>query len=210
MPNRKTPAGPPSFIHESAYWSNSQPRVGGIDEAGRGPLAGGVVAAAVILDRNDFPALLNDSKKLNTATLERLFDEIMEKAVVSVGIVDHTTIDRVNIREATFLAMREAALGLSTPADAFLVDGNAIPKGLGRPATAIVSGDALSFSIAAASIIAKVTRDRMMRQLAVVYPQYGFDIHMGYPTKAHREAIRVHGPCPVHRMTFGPLKNLAA
>ena len=109
-----------------------------------------------------------------------------------------------------FAAMRDAALGLKVEADAFIVDGNAVPTGLGKVAKAVVSGDALSLSVAAASIIAKVTRDRMMREYAVLYPQYGFEVHMGYPTKSHVEAIRKYGPCPIHRMTFGPLKALAA
>lgn len=206
MAGRKVEVGPPTFAHEHSFWNEGFKLVGGIDEAGRGPLAAEVVAACVILDPAEFPARLNDSKKLNDATREELFEEIMAKAVVSVGIVDHIYIDRMNIREATFEAMRRAARGMPQRPDAYIVDGNALPPGLGKVARAVVSGDALSLSVAAASIVAKVTRDRLMRQHAASYPEYGFDIHMGYPTKAHVEAIRIHGPSPIHRMTFGPLK----
>ena len=210
MSKKTIAVGPPTFAHEQAFWNQGHKMVAGIDEAGRGPLAGSVVAAAVILDPADFPALLNDSKKLTEARREELFEEIMAKAVVAVGVADHAVIDRINIRQATFAAMRDAGLGLKTEADAFIVDGNAVPPGLRKVSKAVVSGDALSLSVAAASIIAKVTRDRMMREAAVLYPQYGFEVHMGYPTKAHVDAIREHGPCPIHRMTFGPLKPYAA
>ncbi|MDW9481183.1 ribonuclease HII [Sinorhizobium meliloti] len=210
MAKKTTQAGPPTFAHEQDFWDEGRTLVSGIDEAGRGPIAGPCSAAAVILDRGAYPARLNDSKKLTNATREQLFDEIMSTAVaVSVGIATHVQIDKMNIRQATFHAMREAALGLSVPADAFIVDGNALPQGLGKVAKAVISGDALSLSVAAASIIAKVTRDRMMREYAAQYPHYGFEIHMGYPTKAHIEAIAKYGPCPIHRMTFGPLKSAA-
>ena len=210
MAKKKVEVGPPTFAHEQGFWNEGKAFVSGIDEAGRGPLAGPVVAAAVILDREAYPLRLNDSKKLNEATLEALYSEIMANAVsVSVGLATHAQIDEMNIRQATFYAMREAALGLSVPADAFIVDGNALPQGLGKVAKAVISGDALSLSVAAASIIAKVTRDRLMREYAIQYPHYGFEGHMGYPTKAHVDAIAKHGPCPIHRMTFGPLKSAA-
>lgn len=210
MTKKTIPVGPPTFAHEQAYWNQGYKLVAGIDEAGRGPIAGPVASAAVILDPSDFPSLLNDSKKLTDKKREVIFDEIMAKAIVSVAVADHHVIDRINIREATFVSMRDAALGLAKEADAFIVDGNAIPPGLKKVSKAVVSGDALSLSVAAASIIAKVTRDRMMREYAVLYPQYGFEVHMGYPTKAHVDAIKEHGPCPIHRMTFGPLKPYAS
>jgi ribonuclease HII len=210
MAKKTIQVGPPTFAHEQEFWDQNKPLVAGIDEAGRGPIAGPCVASSVILDPHDYPRGLNDSKKLSTARLEALYAEIMSKAVaVSVGIATHIQIDEMNIRQATFYAMREAALGLSVPADAFIVDGNAMPPGLGKPAKDVISGDALSLSVAAASIIAKVARDRMMREYALQYPQYGFEYHMGYPTKAHVAAINEHGPCPIHRMTFGPLKAAA-
>ena len=207
---KKHVSGPPTFMPEQELWSCGFNRVGGIDEAGRGPLAGPVIAAVVIINPLNYPDGLNDSKKLSCKAKERLFDEIMATSEVSVGIATHEQIDRINIRQATFLAMRSAALGLAVPADAFIVDGNAVPPGLGKPATALISGDALSRSVAAASIIAKVTRDRMMADYAVQYPVYGFEDHMGYPTKSHVAAIEYHGPCAIHRMTFAPIKNLGS
>jgi ribonuclease HII len=209
MAKKSTPVGPPTFAHEKTFWIEGLRLVAGIDEAGRGPLAGPVVAAAVILDPDNYPARLNDSKKLTDTVREQLFDEITESALVSVGIVDHAVIDRINIRQATFEAMRQASLGLPEEVDAFIVDGNAIPPGLRKVAKAVVSGDALSLSVAAASIVAKVTRDRMMREFAAQFPSYGFEVHMGYPTRSHVDAIKASGPSPIHRMTFGPLKALA-
>ena len=210
MAKKYSPVGPPTFSHEQAFWDQGLKAVAGIDESGRGPLAGPVVAAAVVLDPENYPALLNDSKKLSEGKREELFDEIMAKAIVSVGVADHAVIDEINIRQATFQAMRIAGLGLVPEADGFIVDGNVVPPGLRKVSKSVVSGDALCLSVAAASIIAKVTRDRMMREFALQYPQYGFEIHMGYPTKSHIEAIKLHGPCPIHRMTFGPLKAIAA
>jgi ribonuclease HII len=210
MAKKTIQVGPPTFAHEQEFWNDGKSLVAGIDEAGRGPLCGPCLATSVILNPDKYPAGLNDSKKLTDSKRERLFDEIMAQAVsVSIGIATHAQIDEMNIRQATFFAMREAALGHSVSADAFIVDGNALPPGLGKPASAVISGDALSLSVAAASIIAKVTRDRIMREYAQQYPQYGFEVHMGYPTKAHVAAIAQHGPCPIHRMTFGPLKAAA-
>ena len=174
----------------------------GIDEAGRGPLAGPVCAAAVILPFGCEIDGLNDSKKLTEKKREALFDVVREQALAySIALVDHKTIDEINILEATFLTMRQAAEGLQIPADYALVDGNR-SKGLSIPHECVVGGDAKSPSIAAASILAKVTRDRLMLDYAAQYPEYLFEKHKGYGTKAHYEAILAHGPSPIHRMTF--------
>ena len=174
----------------------------GIDEAGRGPLAGPVCAAAVILPFGCEIDGLNDSKKLTEKKREALFEVVQERALAySIALVDHKTIDEINILEATFLAMRQAAEGLQIPADYALVDGNR-SKGLSIPHECVVGGDAKSPSIAAASILAKVTRDRLMLDYAAQYPEYLFEKHKGYGTKAHYEAILAHGPSPIHRMTF--------
>jgi ribonuclease HII len=179
----------------------------GVDEAGRGPLAGPVAAAAVILDPRDLPAGLNDSKLLTQDERVRLYDEIMRRAVaVSVGFASAAEIDAVNIRQATFAAMRKAILALSVAPRHVLIDGNDPPPGLPCPAETIVKGDASVLSIAAASIIAKVTRDRLMRRLCASYPVYGFSQHVGYGTRAHLAAIAEHGPCPFHRLSFKPFK----
>lgn len=174
----------------------------GIDEAGRGPLAGPVCAAAVILPFGCEIDGLNDSKKLTEKKREALFEVVQERALAySIALVDHKIIDEINILEATFLAMRQAAEGLQIPADYALVDGNR-SKGLSIPHVCVVGGDAKSPSIAAASILAKVTRDRLMLDYAAQYPEYLFEKHKGYGTKAHYEAILAHGPSPIHRMTF--------
>ena len=174
----------------------------GIDEAGRGPLAGPVCAAAVILPFGCEIDGLNDSKKLTEKKREALFEVVQERALAySIALVDHKIIDEINILEATFLAMRQAAEGLQIPADYALVDGNR-SKGLSIPHECVVGGDAKSPSIAAASILAKVTRDRLMLDYAAQYPEYLFEKHKGYGTKAHYEAILAHGPSPIHRMTF--------
>lgn len=181
-------------------------RICGIDEAGRGPLAGPVVAAAVILPADCVIEGLNDSKKLTEKKREALFEMIQAQAVAcAVAAVDHQTIDTINILQATFQAMREAVAALPEAADFALIDGNRAP-GLLIPERCIVGGDACCPSIAAASILAKVTRDRYMKQMAEAYPAYGFEKHKGYGTKAHNEAILAHGPSPIHRMTF--LKKL--
>lgn len=174
----------------------------GIDEAGRGPLAGPVCAAAVILPFGCEIDGLNDSKKLTEKKREALFEVVREQALAySIALVDHRTIDEINILEATFLAMKQAAEGLQIPADYALVDGNR-SKGLVIPHACVIGGDAKSPSIAAASILAKVTRDRLMLDYVVQYPEYHFEKHKGYGTKAHYEAILAHGPSPIHRMTF--------
>ncbi len=174
----------------------------GIDEAGRGPLAGPVYAAAVILpDGLEIPGL-NDSKKLTEKKREALFDEICQKAIAyGIGCASEQEIDEINILQATYLAMRRAVEQLSVPADYALVDGNRMPP-LAIPGETVVKGDAKSASIAAASILAKVSRDRVMLLMDPVYPQYQFAKHKGYGTKVHREALLTYGPCPIHRKTF--------
>mgnify|MGYP000341087853 CR=1 FL=1 len=180
--------------------------IAGIDEAGRGPLAGPVVAAAVILNPGRIPEGLADSKALSAARREALFDEILANATVSAAAVSALVIDRINIRQATLLAMRRAVAGLAKPAHHILVDGRDLP-GCPCPGDAIIDGDALCVSIAAASIIAKVTRDRMMDRLATAPPDYGFQTNRGYGTAQHLDALSRIGPCPIHRMTFRPLSQ---
>jgi ribonuclease HII len=180
--------------------------VAGIDEAGRGPLAGPVVAAAVILDPARPIAGLNDSKKLTEAARERLAVEIREKALAwSIGEASSSEIDRINILQATFLAMRRAVEAMPIPAGYAQVDGNKVPPGLPCAAEAVVKGDGKIAAIAAASILAKTYRDALMRELAQRFPQYGFERHMGYPTPAHFAALAEHGPCSAHRFSFAPV-----
>ena len=176
--------------------------IAGVDEAGRGPLAGPVFAAAVILPENCFIPGLNDSKKLSEKKREELFDIICEKAVsYCIADISHERIDEINILNATFEAMNNAVNGLDVTPDYVLIDGNRI-KGMNVAHETVVKGDAKSVSIAAASILAKVSRDRVMYDAAKQYPQYGFDKHKGYGTKAHCEAILKYGPCKIHRRTF--------
>ncbi|NEV14984.1 MULTISPECIES: ribonuclease HII [Rhizobium] len=183
--------------------------VAGADEAGRGPLAGPVVAAAVILDAERIPAGLNDSKQLTAARREELFVEILATATVSIASSSAGRIDTTDIRKASLDAMRRAICGLAVPASYVLTDGLDVPAGLACPGKAVVKGDARSFSIAAASIVAKVTRDRMMARAGIVFPAYGFAAHAGYGTPQHRAGIEEHGPCPLHRMSFRPLRKEA-
>jgi Ribonuclease HII len=184
-------------------------RIAGVDEAGRGPLAGPVVAAACILPEPFFLEGLNDSKQLTPEKREELYQALMANPEVlsGVSIVDADEIDRINILQATFLAMQQAVAALPFPPDYLLIDGNQLPK-ICIPALAIVEGDARSISIAAASIIAKVTRDRILEQLDEKYPLYGFKKHKGYATLEHRQAIECHGPCDIHRKSFEPIKGL--
>lgn len=178
----------------------------GVDEAGAGPLAGRVYAAAVILSRNWDAPYLNDSKKVTEKRREVLFDQITAEAVAwSVAWADEKEIDEINILNARMLAMERAVAGLSVKPDLALVDGNRAPN-LDCPLETVVKGDGKSASIAAASILAKVSRDRYMLEMAKEYPQYAFEKHKGYPTKLHYERLREHGPCPIHRLTF--LKKL--
>jgi ribonuclease HII len=195
------------FRIERRYLREGRWPIAGIDEAGRGPLAGPVAVAAVILNPDNLPRGLDDSKALSESDRERLYEQIMKKALaVSVALASAREIDRINIRQATLTAMSRAATSLSLAPVHVLVDGKDVPKGLPCGGEAIVKGDATSFSIAAASIIAKVTRDRLMARLAIRYPAYGFESHAGYGTKAHLAAIAAHGPCPYHRFSFSPMK----
>lgn len=164
-----------------------------------------MVAAACILKHFTFKEEIDDSKKLSPRKREKAYREILKKASVGIGIVDEKTIDRINIYQATKKAMELALKNLSAKPDYVLVDGNMKPASNYRT-RCIVSGDSKSISIAAASIVAKVTRDRIMRRYDAVYPQYGFSRHKGYPTKAHKRALLVHGPSPIHRFTFQPVK----
>lgn len=188
--------------YERELWSNGIVPVAGVDEAGRGPLAGPVVAAAAIFPMDTFIPEVNDSKQLTPEQREELYLRIMNEAIaVGVGVVDHRTIDEINILNATFKAMHEAVKLLSIGPAHLLIDGNRFTD-MGIPYTTIVSGDALSFSIAAASIVAKVTRDRMMMEYDALYPGYGFASHKGYATPRHREAIARLGFCEIHRRSF--------
>ena len=174
----------------------------GIDEAGRGPLAGPVAAAAVILPKDCEILYLNDSKKLSPKRREALYDEILEKAVAAgIGLVEASRIDEINILQATYEAMRLAVGKLGIVPEVLLNDAVTIPE-LDLEQVPIIKGDARSVSIAAASILAKVTRDRLMTEYDNMYPQYGFAVHKGYGTAAHIEALKTYGPCPVHRNTF--------
>jgi len=199
---------------ENKYFSLGYNYIGGVDEAGRGPLAGPVVAACVVLS-HDFRInqadleLVKDSKKLTAKQREKLFKIIKEKvAAVEIGVVNNQTIDKINILQASFLAMRRAINKLKIEPEYILLDGAfKIPK-LTKPQTAIIKGDATVFAIAAASIIAKVSRDWLMAELDKQYPQYLFAKHKGYGTKLHLAKIQEHGPCPIHRFSFAPLKEL--
>ncbi len=196
------------YKYEKALRAQGYRAIAGVDEAGRGPLAGSVFAAAVILPEGVVIEGLNDSKKLSEKKREALFDVIKEKAVAyCVCSVDHEEIDRINILEATFQAMNGAVQGLGVPADYVLIDGNRI-RGMDYVAhETVVKGDALSASIAAASILAKVSRDREMTALAAQYPEYEFEKHKAYPTERHRELIAQYGPSPIHRKTFRGVKE---
>ena len=187
---------------ESVFYEKGVEIVCGIDEAGRGPLAGPVCAAAVILPKGiDIPGL-DDSKKLSDKRRRELFPIIKENALAyGIAFADEKEIDEINILQATFLAMERAVEKLPVRPDLLLIDGNR-KKDFGIPAETVIHGDSLSASIAAASVLAKVTRDDYMLSMAGTYPVYGFDIHKGYGTKAHYEALTQHGPCPLHRMSF--------
>lgn len=201
----------PDFSRERRLLAQGLWPVAGVDEVGRGPLAGPVVCAAVVLDPDRLPRGVEDSKALTAARREALFETIMAHAravcITSGSVAD---IARLNIRGATLAAMARALAGLShAPAHA-LIDGRDRPPGWERLSTPVIGGDARSLSIAAASILAKVTRDRLMTRLAAEHPAYGFERHMGYGTKAHRDALRAHGVCPHHRMGFGLCAQLGA
>ena len=213
----------PSFQREQELISLGYSRIAGVDEAGRGPLAGPVVAAAVILPL-DFNSPhfthLNDSKQLTPEIRELLFEDLTNAVAYGVGIVDAATIDSINIRQASWRAMQLAVADLkgrisdpapedaqAPPIDYVLIDG--LPYGSGPwPYEAIVKGDARSFSIAAASVVAKVTRDRIMEEHDMTFPQYGFARHKGYPSPQHLRALAEHGPCELHRRSYGPVRRL--
>ena len=199
----------PNFTFETTALSQGHTLICGIDEAGRGPWAGPVVASAVILDPKNIPQGLNDSKKLNEAKREALFDPIMHLSNVGIGIVSAAEIDEINILQATFLAMQRAFEQLEIKPQLALIDGNRSPK-LDCKTQTIIGGDALSLSIAAASIIAKVTRDRIMQKFCKIYPAYGFARHKGYGTAAHAAALAIHGPCAEHRKSFKPIALILA
>jgi ribonuclease HII len=187
---------------EKVIWSSGFRKIAGVDEAGCGPLAGPVVAAAVIFPQDFYHPDIDDSKKLTARKREELFPLIKKAAIsLGIGIVSHSEIDRLNIRKATFKAMRKALGSLKSKPDYILFDGYELPERFFRQ-EAIIDGDEISFTIAAASIIAKVTRDHLMIEYHQQYPQYGFDRHKGYGTVYHREMIRKYGPCPLHRKSF--------
>lgn len=207
-PEEKSPKAPRAgldFKRERALLRKGLAPVAGADEVGRGPLAGPVVAAAVILDPARVPEGLNDSKKLTAARREALYLEICASAHVAVSLAPPERIDRDNIRQATLWALANAVRGLPVKPVFVLVDGNDPPV-LPCQVEAIVGGDGLIASIAAASIVAKVTRDRLMMRLGAAFPSYGFERHMGYGTAEHGAALRAHGPCPHHRRSFAPVR----
>lgn len=190
------------LLYENEAFKDGYSTVCGVDEAGRGPLAGPVYAAAVILPQNLMIDGINDSKKLSEKKRELLYDEIIKNArAFSIASASETEIDDINILNATFLAMKRAIEGLNLKPDLALIDGNRAPK-LDIPTKTIIKGDSLSASIAAASILAKVTRDRLMVKLSNEYPQYGFEKHKGYGTKLHVEALKKYGPSIIHRKSF--------
>ena len=189
--------------YERNLWNEGKKYVAGLDEAGRGPLAGPVVAAAVVFYENPQISMINDSKKLTEEVREYLFDLILNETLCGIGAAEVGEIDRINIYQASFLAMDRALENLNTQPEHLLVDGRAFPRN-DIPFTTIVKGDSLSYSVAAASILAKVTRDRMMREYDQEFPQYGFANHKGYATREHLDAIEEFGYCPIHRRSFHP------
>lgn len=196
------------YAYEHEAWARGYEIVAGVDEAGRGPLAGPVSVAAVILPHDLCLPKLNDSKKLSAKVRAELFDEIQEKAIaVGTALIDAQTIDRVNIYQATINGMYEAIFSLQPEPQEVLID--AVPlENLPMASQSIIKGDAKSASIAAASIIAKVTRDRLMDEYDKIYPEYGFAQHKGYGTAQHIEALKKYGPCPIHRRSFEPVRSL--
>ncbi|MBR3369083.1 MAG: ribonuclease HII [Rhodobacteraceae bacterium] len=198
----------PDYDHERLATLQGAHRIVGVDEVGRGPLCGPVTAAAVWLDPDALPAGLADSKRLNAPARERVFAAIMASADVGIGHATPAEIDAINILQATYLAMQRAIAALRIPPDYLLIDGNRLPPALPCRAHAVVKGDARVLSIAAASIIAKVTRDRIMADLALQYPGYGWDVNAGYPTKRHKNAIADLGVTPEHRRSFAPIRKI--
>lgn len=207
MPTESPEKIEPDYTHEMDAIAAGARLVAGVDEAGRGPLAGPVVVSAVVLDPLCIPVGLNDSKKLTAEKREALFEQIIATAIVSVVIAPPSVIATRNIRGATLWAMRQSVLGLPFSVDRALIDGRDIPPGLPCPATALIGGDGRSVSIAAASIVAKVTRDRMCAIMDCDAPHFGFAGHKGYSTPQHLSALTTHGPCRHHRMDFAPVAN---
>jgi ribonuclease HII len=192
----------PHFDFEERARQQGFSRICGVDEVGRGPLAGPVVAACVILDRDNIPPGLNDSKQLSEIKRQQLFAELLQTAHIGIASVQASLIDAVNIRQAGLLAMRQAVLSMPVKPDYCLIDGRDIPDLSPLPSQAIIQGDAQSLSIAAASIVAKVIRDAMMAHASYYYPAFGFERHKGYGTAAHRQVLAGYGPCPLHRQSF--------
>ena len=198
-----------SLEHENALRARGFSLVAGIDEAGRGPLAGPVVAAAIVLPCDYHHDVLRDSKQLSPIQRERLYDELIARTDVhwAVAVIKHCEVDRLNILRATHKAMRAATAQLAAAPDHVLIDGLPVRQ-FPVEQTALIGGDTLSFSIAAASVIAKVTRDRLMLDFDREFPEYGFAQHKGYGTALHLERLRQHGPCPIHRRSFLPVQQL--
>lgn len=195
-------------MFEERLWAQGVRHVAGVDEVGRGPLAGPVVAAAVILNRDSVPEGLNDSKKLSIKRREFLAPLLWQSARVSIGMATVEEIDAINILQASLLAMQRAVEGFSVQPDHVLVDGNRIPDGFPCEATAVVGGDGKSPSIAAASIVAKIWRDNVMKEAATQWPGYGWETNAGYPTKCHKSALRNLGVTPLHRRSFKPVRDI--
>jgi len=198
----------PNFDFESALIAQGKLRIAGIDEVGRGPLAGPVTAAAVVLDPLDIPDGLNDSKKLSPARRKALALALQGCAEISIGHASVEEIDRLNILQASLLAMRRAYDGLPRAADGVLIDGRQVPASLAAIATPVIGGDRRALSIAAASIVAKVARDEIMVDLAQQHPGYGWETNMGYGTKTHKLALQNLGVTPHHRRSFKPIYNI--
>ncbi len=198
----------PDYSFETLARENGFSRIAGVDEVGRGPLAGPVTAAAVVLNPNNIPAGLNDSKALSAKRREALYDVIFEQADVCIAHASVEEIDELNILRASHLAMERAVAGLPNAPDHLLIDGNMIPRGLTGSSQAIVKGDARSVSISAASIVAKICRDRIMWDLAQQFPGYGWETNAGYPSKSHKEALVKLGVTPHHRRSFKPVHNI--
>ena len=198
----------PDFAFETAALAQGFTAIAGVDEVGRGPLAGPVCAAAVVLDVHNIPDGLNDSKQLTAQKRDMLFDRLMACADVSIAEATVREIEEINILRASHLAMVRAIGGLSAPADFILIDGNQTPRGLNTPNQTIVKGDTRSLSIAAASIVAKVWRDRLMVDLAQQHPGYGWETNAGYPTPVHKKALQNLGVTPHHRRTFAPVHKM--
>ena len=198
----------PDFTFEASLMGQGYPLIAGVDEVGRGPLAGPVTAAAVILDPSNIPQGLNDSKKLSAKRRENLYDLILKSATVAVAHVSVEEIDRINILQASLLAMRNAVAALNLQPAHLLIDGNRVPDPINIPAQPIIKGDGKSLSIAAASIVAKTVRDRLMAELSLQNPGYGWEKNAGYPSKQHILALQRLGVTPHHRRSFRPVHNI--